>query len=129
MRQVALALFFVLSCAAVSGQKIEKKRLTDATASANSYNLTLHVTHSEITVAGSQTYLRLWGVIEVRGFELIDNAAGTGNYFAGTLLHPGDYKARLFGAETKAGQKFARTYELLFSDGTNENFTVVGESE
>jgi hypothetical protein len=45
------------------------------------------------------------------------------------LLRIGDYKARMLKEDTKLGNEYSRTYELLFPDGRTRKYQVTGEYE
>jgi hypothetical protein len=45
------------------------------------------------------------------------------------LLRTGNYKARILKEDTKLGNEYTRTYELLFSDGRTRKYSVTGEYE
>jgi hypothetical protein len=90
--------------------------------------LTVHVKSSNIDAGGSMLPLYLSVVIDGKTLELMDAAHG-GNFGVYSVLPPGDYKARVSAQAVKKGGQFTRQYEFMYSDGTREIFTVVGESE
>jgi hypothetical protein len=117
MRRSAIVLSLLMMCVPAVAQK----QPVD-------YPLTVHVKSSNIQARASDTLLYLTVVVDGKALELMDptHYRNFGPYW---VLPPGDYKARVSAETAKKGDQFTRSYEFLYSDGTREIFTVVGESE
>jgi hypothetical protein len=90
------------------------------------FTVPVHVQGSHLIYMGPSgsgaPSLRVNVLIEGKKYELERR-------YAGFLLNPGDYKARILKDKAKLPEELDREYDLLMSDGTFEIFQVVGESE
>lgn len=131
MKKLCLSSVVMLAMAiamvSASAQQVSKQRYSVPAASADAYDLTLHVTHSRLApvmVPGAlpSNDLQLTGVLQQMNVEL-EGGPGYG------LLPPGDYKVRLLGEDRKKDGSIARQYDLLLANGQHEVFNLVGLSE
>ncbi len=67
--------------------------------------------------------LRLVVLINGNKFELQDQRANC------SVIHVGDYKAKIAKEDTSHSYSYTRSYEILFPDGSTRTYRVVGESE
>lgn len=107
------------------------------TPQAADFDLTMHVTHSQLILECSSGIcnweLHLHGTIAGKKVEVVENKARQ------AVLHPGDYKARISKSgegKTRMGQAGAELpyedqiiYELMLPDGTTRQFMLIGEEE
>jgi hypothetical protein len=95
------------------------------------YTITVHVQSSKLvndcgsTFKGSNCDSELQMVVLIDGkkYELQDERPNN------SVIHVGDYKARIVKEDTSRSYSYTRTYEFLFPDGTTRTYAVVGESE
>ena len=92
--------------------------LAGATSGSADYPITVHVTSSKAGVG----YLELNVVIDGKKYCL------SGGY-AGGILSPGDYKAKLVKDQHKTSYETDQTYEFLFPDNKTRTYTLIGQSE
>lgn len=83
----------------------------------------VHVSSARtIFIAGNGQYQQLTVNINGKHLEL-------GAMSDGSLLTPGDYKAKLVEDKHKTAYESLQVYEFLFPDGKTVKFTVMGQSE
>ena len=118
-RWLSVMLLFGLAIAATAQ---DKQRLGTNKTSVNpaDFSVTVHITHAFLE--GVQNHLHLDAVVDGKKYQM-ESLDGS------TMLHVGDYKARVVRDDEKKSDLFTKAYEILFPDGTHWVFTVVGESE
>jgi hypothetical protein len=102
--------------------------LTALAASNDDYSTSVHVKNSYLTEDGGHLYQRLDVVIDGKNYEL-GGAPLPSSIFNAAILLPGDYKARIAKKEQTVPYKMLLVYELKFSDGKTDKFTVIGVTE
>jgi len=90
------------------------------------YPIAVHVSSARTILVpisgGSVQFQQLKVTIKGKNFEL-------GATSDGSLLTPGDYKAKLVENQHKTAYESLQAYEFLFPDGKKAKFTVTGQSE
>jgi hypothetical protein len=102
--------------------------LTAFAAPDDDYSTSVHVKKSYLTEDGGHLYQRLEVVIDGHNYEL-GGAPVPSSIFSAAILLPGDYKARIVKKEQTVPYKMLVVYELKFSDGKTDRFTVIGVTE
>ena len=85
------------------------------------YTITVHVQSSKLVNCDSE--LQMVVLIDGKKYELQDESPNS------SVIHVGDYKARIVKEDTSHSYSYTRTYEILFPDGSTRTYAVVGESE
>ncbi len=100
----------------------QKQRYSQSSKSAEAlqYPLLVHVAHARL-MGQPVSVLHLDAVIDGKTVELETGAT--------SLLHIGEYQARLLKDDEGKSGWFSKSYELLFTDGTKVVFSEVAESE
>ena len=102
--------------------RAQKQRYSQSSKSAEAlqYPLLVHVAHARL-MGQPVSVLHLDVVIDGKTVELEAGAT--------SLLHIGEYQARLLKDDEGKSGWFSKSYELLFTDGTKVVFSEVAESE
>jgi hypothetical protein len=95
------------------------------------YTIVVHVQSSKLVNTRDTDFeksicnseLQLVVLIDGNKFELQDQRSNC------SVIHVGDYKARIAKEDTSHSYSYTRSYEILFPDGTTRTYSVVGESE
>ncbi len=95
------------------------------------YTIVVHVQSSRLVIDCGSTFkgsncdseLQMDVLIGGKKYEIQDERPNS------SVIHVGDYKARIVKEDTSHSYSYTRTYEILFPDGTTRTYAVVGESE
>jgi hypothetical protein len=126
MKKLTAIVLFIATLVA-GAQTIQKQRYAQPATNA-AYPLKFHVTHSFISLNSGAAYLHLVGILGGANVELVGGAGGA-TFYNTSLLHPGDYSARLSGQDTKKDGSTIQQYDLQLANGQHELFTLIGLSE
>jgi len=117
--RIAVLLLLLCGCSALMAQK-QRYSQSSKSAEALQYPLLVHVAHARL-MGQPISVLHLDAVIDGKTVELEAGAT--------SLLHIGEYQARLLKDDEGKSGWFSKSYELLFTDGTKVIFSEVAESE
>ena len=128
MRWKAIVAVVVIGLALqVSAQRVQKQRYSQPV-KVTVYPLTLHVTHSFLSLEGGGSYLHLVGVVNGVNVELVSGPHSE-SYSSIGLLRPGEYPAKMTEQDTNKDGSVTQQYDLQLANGQHEVFMVIGFSE
>jgi hypothetical protein len=113
MKHFTAALYFLFLAAACAAQNADSSQ----------YAILVHVSATQVDSGGSYLIQTLTVTIGGKHYLL------WGNLISGSLLDPGDYRAKLIADVHKTNYLTSQEYEFLLPDGKTWKCNLAGESE